>query len=55
MTEPQTARRRFLAAVGLYVIWIGVLAAMAVTSAEKPRATLIPPAAEELDRTPAGP
>lgn len=47
MTRPNLARRCFLAAMALYLAWVGVLAAMAVTSARRPPATLLPPAADE--------
>ena len=58
MTRTDSARRRFLAALGLYLIWVGVLAAMAVTSADRPPATLVPQSAGETpaaDRTPGQP
>ncbi len=40
--ERKTARRRFLAALGLYLIWVGALAAMALTSAERPPGRPVP-------------
>lgn len=46
MTTPGSARRRFLAALALYLVWVGVLAAMAVTTGKKPPHRLIPPAVE---------
>jgi hypothetical protein len=39
-----SARHRFIAALALYLIWVGALVAMAVTSSERPPAKLIPAA-----------
>ena len=36
MTNPSAVRRRFIAAMALYVAWVGVLAAMAITSSYRP-------------------
>jgi hypothetical protein len=44
MTKPDRARRRFLAALALYLAWVGVLAGMAVTSSNRPPETLVPAA-----------
>ncbi len=45
--KPDSARHRFVAAVALYIVWVGALVAMAVTSAERPPAKLIPASAGE--------
>jgi hypothetical protein len=37
-----SARQRFVAALALYLIWVGALVALAVTSSERPPAKLIP-------------
>jgi hypothetical protein len=42
--KPNSARRRFVAALALYLIWVGALVAMAVTSSERPPAKPQPPA-----------
>jgi hypothetical protein len=42
---PRTARNRFVAALALYLFWVGTLLAMAVTTAERPPAKLVPPPA----------
>jgi hypothetical protein len=39
-----SARRRLVAAVALYLLWIGALVAMAVTSSERPPVKLVPSA-----------
>lgn len=46
MTKLDPVRRRFMAALALYLVWVGVLAAMAVATAKKPAARLFPPAAQ---------
>jgi hypothetical protein len=42
-----TARGRFVAALGLYLIWAGILAAMALTSAERPPSQPLPSATSD--------
>jgi hypothetical protein len=42
---PKSARHRFVAALALYLLWVGTLLAMAVTTAERPRVRLVPPPA----------
>jgi hypothetical protein len=46
MTRPDTARRRFAAALFLYLAWVAALATMAVTSSRRPPVALYPPAAD---------
>lgn len=46
MTKPNPARRWFAAALGLYLAWVGVLTAMAVTSSKRPPHPLVPGAAD---------
>ncbi len=40
--KPTSARHRFVAALALYLIWVGSLVAMAVTSSERPPAKPLP-------------
>jgi hypothetical protein len=40
--KPITARHRFLAALALYLTWVGALVAMAATSSERPLAKPAP-------------
>lgn len=47
MTKWSPARRRFVAALALYLAWVGILAAMAITSSKRPPTKLVPAAAEE--------
>jgi hypothetical protein len=42
--NPNSARHRFVAALALYLIWVGALVAMAVTSSERPPAKPVPSA-----------
>ncbi len=42
MTASRSTRRRFLAALALYLAWVGTLAAMAITSSNRPPASLLP-------------
>jgi hypothetical protein len=38
----KSARQRFVAALALYLVWVGTLVAMAVTTAERPAAKPAP-------------
>lgn len=46
MSDP---RKRFCAALGLFLIWVGVLAALAVTSARTPRGAGTDPASGAVE------
>ena len=55
MTKSNPARRRFLAALALYLGWVGALAAMAVTSSYRPPNRHSIPAAEAPAENPENP
>src|SRR5262249_30255989 len=41
MAKSDPARRRFMAALALYLVWVGALTAMAVTTGKKPPAHIV--------------
>lgn len=47
MTTPKGTRRIFAAALALYLGWVGILTAMAITSSRRPPSQLIPPPSAE--------